>query len=137
MTLDELKPGDWIETTQPVDENMAASHLGSGSLRVYATPAMITLIEHTCRKLIEPHLPQGQTSVGVEIHARHLAPTPTGSTVSIRAEILTIEGPLVTFKAYVRDEIEAIGEAEHTRALIDIDRFLRRVEKKSNTINQS
>ena len=130
MALDELKPGDSVQATQRVDEGKVASHLGSGSLQVYATPAMVTFIEHTCRKLVEPYLLQGQTSVGVAIAVRHLAPTPIGSNVSIRAEILKIEGHLVTFKAEVRDEIEAIGEAEHTRAIIDIDRFQRRVAKK-------
>ena len=131
MTLNELKPGDSIETTQLVDADKVASHLGSGSLQVYATPAMITFIEHTCRKLVEPHLPDGQTSVGVALSVRHLAPTPMGATVSIRAEVLKIEGQLVTFRAIVRDEIEEIGEAEHTRAIIDTERFLRRVASKS------
>ena len=131
MTPNELEPGDSIETTQLVDEGKVASHLGSGSLQVYATPAMVTFIEHTCRKLVEPHLPDGQTSVGVALSVRHLAPTPMGATVSIRAEILKIEGQLVTFRAIVRDEIEEIGEAEHTRAIIDTDRFLRRVASKS------
>lgn len=131
MTLNELKPGDSIETTQLVDADKVASHLGSGSLQVYATPAMVTFIEHTCRKLVEPHLPDGQTSVGVALSVRHSAPTPMGATVSIRAEILKIEGQLVTFRAIIRDEIEEIGEAEHTRAIIDTERFLRRVASKS------
>ena len=131
MTLNELKPGDSIETTQLVDADKVASHLGSGSLQVYATPAMVTFIEHTCRKLVEPHLPDGQTSVGVALSVRHLAPTPMGATVSIRAEILKIERQLVTFRAIIRDEIEEIGEAEHTRAIIDTERFLRRVASKS------
>ena len=132
MALDELNPGDSIETTQLVDEGMVASHLGSGSLQVFATPAMVTFIEHTCRKLVEPHLPEGQTSVGVALSVRHLAPTPMGATVSIRAEIIKIEGQLVTFRAFVHDEIEEIGEAEHTRAIIDTERFLRRVASKSD-----
>jgi len=131
MTLNELKPGDSIETTQLVDADKVASHLGSGSLQVYATPAMVTFIEHTCRKLVEPHLPDGQTSVGVALSVRHSAPTPMGATVSIRAEILKIERQLVTFRAIIRDEIEEIGEAEHTRAIIDTERFLRRVASKS------
>jgi fluoroacetyl-CoA thioesterase len=70
MPEDELKPGDSIERTLIVDENRVASHLGSGSLQVYATPAMVTFIEHTCRQLIEPHLPEGQTSVGVALSVR-------------------------------------------------------------------
>jgi fluoroacetyl-CoA thioesterase len=131
MPEDELKPGDSIERTLIVDENRVASHLGSGSLQVYATPAMVTFIEHTCRQLIEPHLPEGQTSVGVALSVRHLAPTPIGSMVSIRAEIVDIEDQLVQFVAQVSDEIEVIGEAEHTRAIIDVERFLKRVTQKA------
>ncbi len=131
MTMHDIAPGDRIEATQLVDQQKTASHLGSGSLQVYATPAMVTFIEHTCRKLIEPQLAQGQTSVGVKINVKHLAPTPIGATVSILAEIKAIKGNLVMFNAQIRDEVEVIGEAEHTRAIIDISRFQKRVAAKS------
>ena len=130
--LDSLKPGDSIEDTQVVDENRTASHIGSGSLRVYATPAMVLFLEHTCMKMIEPHLPEGHTSVGVSLDVKHLAPTPMGATVSIKAEIVEIHEPLVKFKARIFDETEQIGEAKHTRAVIDVERFQRRVEKKKS-----
>jgi predicted thioesterase len=131
MALEQVQSGDSIEDTQVVDESRIASHLGSGSLQVYATPAMVTFVEHTCRKLVEPHLEPGQTSVGVELSIQHLAPTPMGSTVSILAEVLEVDGSLVKFNAIVRDETEKIGEAEHTRAVIDVERFLRRVASKA------
>jgi fluoroacetyl-CoA thioesterase len=131
MPSNEYKPGDSIESTLIVDESQVASHLGSGSLQVYATPAMVMFIEHTCRQLVEPHLPEGQTSVGVALSVRHLAPTPIGSTVSIKAEIVGVEGRSVQFVAQVSDEAEVIGEAEHTRAIIDVERFLRRVTQKA------
>ena len=130
--LDALKPGDSIEDTQVVEENRTASHIGSGSLRVYATPAMVLFIEHTCMDLIEPHLPEGRTSVGVSLEVKHLAPTPMGATVSIKAEIVEINEPLVKFKARIFDETEQVGEAKHTRAVIDVERFLRRVERKKS-----
>jgi predicted thioesterase len=131
MMTDTFKIGDTINSTQIVDENKVASHLGSGSLQVYATPAMVTFIEHTCRQLIEPHLSEGQTSVGVALHVKHLAPTPMGAMVSIQAKIVKIDGRFVGFEAQVRDESELIGEAEHTRAVIDEQRFLKRVASKS------
>jgi fluoroacetyl-CoA thioesterase len=131
MTTEPYKVGDTIKRTQVVDESKVASHLGSGSLQVYATPAMVTFIEHTCRQLIESHLSEGQTSVGVAIHVKHLAPTPLGAAVSIQAEIVDMDGRFVTFTAQVRDESEIIGEAEHTRAVIDEERFLKRVASKS------
>lgn len=131
MMTNSYRVGDTINATQVVDENRVASHLGSGSLQVYATPAMVTFIEHTCRQLIEPHLSEGQTSVGVAIHVKHLAPTPIGSRVTIQARIEAIDGNLIHFAAEVRDESEAVGKAEHTRAVIDEARFLKRVASKS------
>ncbi len=123
--------GDSIDVRQIVDANQAASHLGSGSLQVFATPAMVTFVERTCRQLIEPHLDEGQTSVGVAIAIRHLAPTPTGAEVRAHATILEVDGRFVHFEAQVWDEVELIGEAEHTRAVIDEDRFLKRVAAKT------
>jgi predicted thioesterase len=131
MMATSYEVGDTINNTQVVDDNKVASHLGSGSLQVYATPAMVTFIEHTCRQLIEPHLSEGQTSVGVALHVKHLAPTPLGATVSIQAKIVKIDGRFVVFESQVRDESELIGEAEHTRAVIDEQRFLKRVADKS------
>jgi fluoroacetyl-CoA thioesterase len=125
-----FKVGDTITATQLVDDRKAASHLGSGALQVYATPAMVAFIEHTCRQLVEPHLEEGQTSVGVAITVRHIAPSPVGAKVSVQATILEVDGRTVRFEAQVRDEIEIVGEGEHTRALIDEARFLKRVAQK-------
>ena len=133
MSLDELRPGAVLEASELVDETRVASHIGSGSMQVYATPAMVTFVEHTCRQMIEPYLPPGQTSVGIALSIKHLAPTAMGVTVSIKAEVTSIEGQLVRFRAEISDPLERIGEAEHTRAIIDVERFLRRVDQKSGS----
>jgi len=131
MTYPALSPGMNIEDSKVVTEDDLALHLGSGALKVYATPAMVRFIELTCRKLIEPKLPEGQSTVGVDIHVKHLAPTPLGGKVRVRAEITEIEGNLIHFQAEVWDTEEKIGEAEHQRAVIDIARFQKRVAQKS------
>lgn len=131
MPAEAFKIGDSIESKQVVDESRVAAHLGSGSLQVYATPAMVTFIEHTCRQLIEPHLQEDQTTVGVSLEVKHMAATPLGAEVSIRAEIVEIDGSFVSFSAQVHDHLEIIGEALHTRAVIDEARFLKRVASKS------
>ena len=131
MTTPEMRVGDATEASQEVTPEAVAAHLGSGSVRVFATPAMALLVERTCRSLVEPHLPQGQSTVGVEISLRHLAPTPIGWTVRIRAEIVGIEGRAVDFRAELWDKAEKVGEADHRRVIIDLDRFLKRVEAKA------
>jgi len=131
MVAEAIEPGITLIEEQEVTPERAASHLGSGSLQVYATPAMLAFIEGTCRKLIEPRLPAGQTTVGVQVHLRHLAPTPVGGRVRARAEVIEVEGGTMQFRVEVDDETERVGEAVHTRAVIDVERFLRRVQAKA------
>lgn len=119
------------EATQKVTTEMTASHLGSGSLRVYATPAMCALVEKTCATMVAPRLTEAQTTVGVKLHIHHLAPTPVGSEVHIRAEVTKFQEKLIVFKAQIWDEVELVGEAEHHRFVIEEERFLRRVRIKS------
>lgn len=132
MTLEKLTPGLADEASLMVDENRTAVHLGSGTLRVLATPAMVLFIEEVCRKMVEPYLAAGESTVGVSLKVRHLAPTPMGQTVRCRAEVVAVEGGVITFRAEVWDPVEKIGEAEHKRAVIDVERFLRRVEAKAS-----
>jgi predicted thioesterase len=125
--------GEVAEASQEVTAERTASHIGSGAVRVYATPAMVLFVERTCHGLIARHLPEGQTSVGVELRVRHLAPTPLGGKVHLRAEVVAVEGGSVTFHCSLRDEAEPVGEVEHVRRIVDLERFLRRVEAKAGT----
>jgi fluoroacetyl-CoA thioesterase len=131
MSNESISIGLVNEIAQEVTPDLTAPHVGSGSLTVYATPSMVVLVERTCATLIAPYLPEGQTSVGIEVHVRHLAPTPLGGTVRIRAEITEMDKNLITFHAKIWDEMELVGEAEHVRAIIDAERFLARVRAKS------
>src|SRR4030042_3438092 len=81
-----IRPGAVWEPSQTVTEERTARHIGSGSERVFATPAMVGLIERACVELMAPHLPPGRSSVGIAINVRHLAATPLGKTVRARVE---------------------------------------------------
>jgi fluoroacetyl-CoA thioesterase len=133
MTLEGLKLGMASESSLTVDEGRTAAHLGSGTLRVFATPSMVALIEDVCRRMVEPYLAAGESTVGVSLKVRHLAPTPMGQTVRCRAEVAAVEGVVITFRAEIWDPTEKIGEAEHKRAVIEVERFLRRVEAKAGS----
>jgi predicted thioesterase len=130
-----IEVGLKAEATQEVTPELTATHIGSGSLSVYATPAMASLIEHTCASMVSELLPEGQTTVGVEIHLRHLAPTPVNSVVKIQTEVVTVDNNLISFNAQIFDEVELVGEAEHRRAVIEIDRFLKRVDAKVSELS--
>jgi predicted thioesterase len=125
-----IQTGLVAERSERVVESLLATRLGSGSVEVYATPAMVALIESAAVAAIEPLLPEGQSSVGIALDVRHLAATPPGQQVRARAEVIEVEGRKVTFKVEAWDEQELIGEGTHTRFVIDVDRFMQRVQSK-------
>jgi predicted thioesterase len=103
----------------------------SGGLpAVLSTPALVLALERTAREGLAPFLEPGEQSLGTEIEIQHLAPTPEGSTVRCSARIVQVEKPLVSFQLEARDDVEVIARGFHRRAVIRIDRFARRVEKK-------
>ncbi len=130
MTDNPIKPGVSAEKTVVVDDTMTAKHLGSGALAVFATPAMVALMEGTAVLAIDPLLPEGQASVGTALNIRHLAATPLGGKVRARAEVTAVDGRQVQFRVQVWDETELVGEGEHTRFIIDRARFSQRVAAK-------
>jgi len=108
-----------------------AHAMGSGDLEVFATPALIALMEGAAVKALAPYLHAGASSVGVEIQVQHLAATPIGHTVRAQAEVIAVEGNQITLRVQAWDERDLIGEGTHRRAVIDIPRFMKRVEAKS------
>lgn len=131
MELEQLiKPGMTGEETFPVKEEHSAIHVGSGSLRVLATPWMIGFMERICQKLLAEHLPQGFTSVGMRVDVQHLAPSPVGSQIKVRGEVVSLDGNKVNFQVEAWDGVEKIGAGQHLRVVIDEARFLRRVAAK-------
>jgi len=131
--MENIQPGLTGERSVTVTEELTAQHLGSGGLMVYATPAMIALMEAAAVAAIDHLLPQGQASVGTALDVKHLAATPLGQTVRARAEVTGVEGRQVTFKVQAWDEQELIGEGTHTRFVIDVIRFTERLQKKTKT----
>ena len=128
-----FKPGMTSEATFEVKEEHSALQLGSGSMRVLATPMMIRFMELISHRLLAQHLPEGYSSVGVHVDVRHLAPTPINKTVRVRCEILEVKERGIKFSVTAWDEIEKIGAGHHKRVIIEVDRFFSRVEAKRNS----
>lgn len=131
---DFIQPGMNLELTFHVEEAHTAAHIGSGSLRVLATPTMITFMEKTSHQLVAQYLPAGYSSVGSVVNVRHLAPTPEGDMVRVRSEVLAVEGARVNFRVEAWDSMEKIGEGDHQRVAIDEARFFKRVSSKRQTL---
>jgi predicted thioesterase len=124
---DSIQPGLSTEIEITVSETKTAAHLGSGSIAVYATPALVALMESAAVRALDEHLPAGQTTVGGHIDVRHLAATPVGAKVRARAELVEVSGRKLTFHIQAWDEVEQIGEATHIRYIVDEDKFMAKV----------
>ncbi len=105
--------------------------MGSGSEPVYATPAMVALMEAAAVEAVERHLPDGQISLGIEISVDHIAATPVGQTITAIAQLIEIDGRKLTFAVEAHDGIEAIGRGRHVRVAVDRERFAKRLAAKS------
>lgn len=129
-SLNPLEPGLTAEVGMTVSEAETAVHLGSGNIAVYATPALVALMENSAVRALEGHLPPGQTTVGGRIEVRHLAATPIGMRVNAQAELVEVQGRKLSFRIQAWDEVEQIGEASHTRFIVDESTFMERTRGK-------
>jgi predicted thioesterase len=101
---------------------------------VLATPWLIAELEYTARDALATCLEANERSVGVSVEVEHLAATPEGFSVSCRARVIHVNGKIVTFQVEAHDGTEAIARGIHKRAVIDVDRFARRIAKKRQNI---
>jgi fluoroacetyl-CoA thioesterase len=98
---------------------------------VLATAMMIAFIEQTCIEGLRPFLAAGQHTVGTEVNVSHTAATPVGMTVTVEVELIGIDGKALLFKVACRDEAGPVGEGTHRRAIIDVARFMQRLQDKA------
>ena len=119
------------EQVVTVTPDMTAAASGTtGMAPVLSTPRMIGLMEQTCHYSVLPLLAEGQSTVGIAVNIRHLAATPAGMQVRFRSELLEVDRRRLRFKVQAWDEQELIGEGEHERFIIDMGKFLEKVELK-------
>lgn len=107
-----------------VSEEKTAKKVGSGALDVYATPAMIALMEQTAAESVEKELEEGMTTVGIKINVDHLAATPVGLKVVCNSNLVQIDGRKLVFEIEASDESGLIGKAYHERFIVDSERFM-------------
>lgn len=110
-------------------ENTAAA-VGSGLVSVFATPSMIALMEQAAASSLLPCLEDGQGSVGIHLDVSHDAATPIGMKVWAESEVTDVNGKQIVFAVSAYDEAGLIGRGTHKRALINVERFMSKVEQK-------
>lgn len=115
-----------------VTEEKTAQAMGSGTLPVFATPAMIALMENTASKSVEAKLDEGAGTVGTLINVKHVAATPVGMDVTCETKLVEVDRKRLVFEVKAYDAAGVIGEGTHERFIIDNERFLAKAEAKKN-----
>ena len=130
IDLSKLHVGLKGTTEVTVGEEHTAPQVGSGLVHVLATPVMINLIEAAALAAVEHLLPAGHQSLGTHLDVRHIAATPVGMKVHATAELVDIEGRSLSFRVEAHDEVELIGDGNHERVVVNVERFDVRVQRK-------
>jgi predicted thioesterase len=125
-----IKPGTTGTVELVVGDEHTAPRVGSGKIRVLATPVMINLIEAAALKAAEHLLPAGHQSLGTLLNVKHIAATPVGMKIKASAVVTKVEGRNIYFDVSAEDEKEPIGGGTHERVVVNVERFDKRVQRK-------
>lgn len=128
--MSELTLGITGEKSVAVTMENTAVAMGSGTLRVFATPAMIALIEGCCAESVEELLDEGITSVGTNVNIEHLSASPLGAGIVCKSTLVGFDGRRLDFEVEVFDNAGLIGRGTHTRFTVKADSFLRKANAK-------
>ena len=115
-----------------VTEDKTARVMGSGELDVFATPAMIALIEETAWKSVAEHLEDGEGTVGTKLDVSHISATPLGLTVTCETELIQIDRRRLVFRVEVYDKAGKVGEGTHERFVVANEKFMSKAMEKSD-----
>ena len=113
-----------------VDQSNTAKTMGSGSLEVYATPALCDLMEKAACNCIEGCLEEGKTTIGTKLDISHLAATPIGMTVTCTARLIEIDNRRLLFEVTASDGVDTIGKGTHERFIVDAVKFMGKASSK-------
>ena len=120
------------EQSVAVTNENTAKTLGSGTLDVFASPALVALAEKTCWMSVAEALDEDCGTVGTKLELEHTAPTPVGMTVTCESELVAVEGRKLVFKVEVFDQTGKIGEGEHERFIVANEKFFAKAQAKKN-----
>jgi len=126
-----MKPGLTASTEIMVGTRDTAPHVGSGKIKVLATPVLVMLLEEAALNAVEGLLPPGHQTVGTRLDISHTAATPVGMRVTAHAEVTKVDGRKLIFRIWADDEIEQIGAGTHERIIVNVERFDVRTQAKA------
>ena len=107
-----------------VEHKDTAAVYGSGALEVFATPAMIALMEKTCLESVANKIGEGNTTVGIAVNIKHLKASPVGSTIRCEGEIVEVDRRRLVFSVKCYEGETLVGEGIHERFVVDSEKFM-------------
>lgn len=120
-----------------VTEEMTVHHFAPEMPEVFGTLMLVFHMEMTAVQAIQPFLPDGWVSVGIEVNITHLAATPVGATVTLKATVTGVGERDVSFVLEAHDGVDSIGAGTHRRAPVEVSRFMKRVKEKAEKAERS
>lgn len=123
-----LETGLTYTATTEVTQEKSALAMGSGNLLVFATPALVALMENAAMMAVATSLPEGSTTVGGAINIQHTRPSGIGQKVSATARLTAVDGRKLSFELVAHDSSGVIGEGTHVRFIVDAERFMAKVK---------
>ena len=126
----EIIAGMMATVTDTVCENNTAETVGSGSLKVFATPAMVALMEKAACEALKGALDEGSTTVGTLVNVEHLSATPLNMSVNVTATVTAVDGRKICFNVEAFDEVGLIGRGTHERFVVFSEKFMEKTESK-------
>ncbi len=125
-----LRPGIKGTASETVTEEKTAKAMGSGELKVYATPAVIALIEKAAWESVAPELEEGKGTVGTGLNVAHVSATPVGMKVWCETELTEVDGRRLVFSVKAYDDAGVIAEGTHERFIVGNERFQQKADGK-------
>lgn len=123
-----MKVGDNYISETTVTNDMIAIEMGSGDMMVYATPAMVALMENAAMLCVAHDLEEGLTTVGIEMQTTHLKASALGAQIRAEAELIEIDGRRLEFKVSAYEGETLIGEGKHVRFIVNKEKFLSKLK---------
>lgn len=114
-----------------VTQDKTAKAMGSGTLDVFATPAMIALMENTAFESVAAELKPGSGTVGTALNVKHVSASPVGMKITCETELIKVDGRALTFSVKAYDEAGLIGEGEHERFIVFEEKFQKKADEKA------
>ncbi|MBP2034135.1 putative thioesterase [Clostridium algifaecis] len=123
-----LKEGTVLTKETKVSENDTAIKMGSGDLEVYATPSMIALMENVAKSSVINELPQGYTTVGIEMDVKHVKSSPVGAKITCKATLTKVDRKKLFFDVEAQDDKGVIGTGSHIRYIVNSHDFMEKTK---------